>query len=365
MSAVREFEKAFAERVNARWAVATTNGTATIEVGLRALGINDEMVVVPPLTHAATTIAVLNSGNYPLYSDIDDRTWLMHGVRDMPAVPVSLYGLHYPAKRMEFNTRPWIDDAAQTLRPHSGHASFTSYSLQKTKIISTQEGGVLVTNDDHLAERARSIASLGYDLKADQPHINKADIKAPDYPRHHQRHSLNARMNEVTAELGLRQLRAAEAHLSKRQVCANYYREAVEGCSWIVPQHAFDGWHNDFWAYTVALESKGLWRPFVDAIVRQGGEHPFGAWRLTYDESPFAEYRPAWGCPNAQLVQPRLVQFQTNDLASAERNAKAVRKAIQSMNIEKIVREHTSVEFEEGDFDVMGRFGDATGTPCS
>ena len=117
-----------------------------------------------------------------------------------------------------------------------------------------------------------------------------------------------------------------------RRQAADQYRDAIAGCPWITPQHVPDGWVHDYWAYAVALESAGLWEPFTDAIVRHGGERPYGAWRLTYREPAFRHLAPPAGtCPVAEALQPRLCQFQTNNLASAERNANAVAKAIQEV----------------------------------
>jgi hypothetical protein len=79
----------------------------------------------------------------------------------------------------------------------------------------------------------------------------------------------------------------------------------------------------------VALKDKNLFRPFTDAIVRFGGERPYGCWLPTYFEPAFKHLGKKGLCPIAEDLQPRIAQFQTNDLASAERNSKAVRKAIE------------------------------------
>jgi hypothetical protein len=121
---VTEFEKAFAQLVAARYAVAVTNGTVSLEIALLANGISQGSIIhTTALTMAATTIAILNAGGIPKYEDVDPDTWLMKLPKDAGyCLPVSLYGLGVP----------WcgssdIDDAAQTVRLH-GHAAFTSYS---------------------------------------------------------------------------------------------------------------------------------------------------------------------------------------------------------------------------------------------
>jgi perosamine synthetase len=326
---VAAFERAFADYVGARYAIALCNGTATLHTALVALGVKPgDRVAVPPLTMASTTLAVLHAGAVPVFWDVARASWLMNfgdnrGAKVAAAIPVSLYGL----------SRPWqaygnavVDDAAQTLRQHSGVA-FTSYSFQASKILALGEGGMLVTNDADLAQRAREFSSLGYRLSADQPRIDPATLKSPTFERHHSI-GYNYRMNDVTAALGLAELRHADLLLSERADCAAMYRDAVAGCPWLTPQHVPAGWHHDWWTFAVACDTPALALSLARGVVAFGGEAPYPAWRLTYDEPALAHLRPTAGCPVADSLQPRLLQFQTNNLPSAERNARALKAAI-------------------------------------
>ena len=350
---VAAFEKAFAEYVGAKHAIALVNGTATLHTALVALGVKPgDRVAVPPLTMASTTIAVLHAGAVPVFVDVDPDTWLMRQnpeIWDLPKITVSLYGLHTHYYNDAF--RLVVDDAAQTLRPHIGGKDggvreawghFTSYSFQSSKILPLGEGGMLVTNDEELATRAREFSSLGYRM-GDGPRIDKATLKSPNYARHHSL-GWNYRMNDLTAQEGLWQLPWADEDIDKRLGCADFYEDAIQGCSWLTPQKVPEGWTHDYWTYAVATDTpeRLLW--LLDAMERHGGERPYPAWRLTYHEPAFAslvgpKYVEQDGhkmalkrvglCPNAESLQPRLCQFQTNDLASAERNAKALRKCIE------------------------------------
>ncbi|KKM47811.1 hypothetical protein LCGC14_1558230, partial [marine sediment metagenome] len=149
---VQRFEQAFAKYVGAEYAIGLVNGTATLHTALVALGVKPgDRVAVPCLTMAATTLAVLHAGAVPVFVDVDPDTWLMVLPDDAGlAVPVSLYGLHWPGGgSLE------VDDAAQTLRPH-GDAAFTSWSFQASKHLALGEGGMLGTNDEDLARKARA-----------------------------------------------------------------------------------------------------------------------------------------------------------------------------------------------------------------
>lgn len=329
-STVAAFERAFADYVGAKYAIALCNGTATLHTAMVALGIRPgDRVAVPPLTMSATTIAVLHAGAVPVFVDVDERTWLADGEKfeweHAASIPVSLYGLHQP-----YAGRATIDDAAQTLRKHSG-AAFTSYSFQASKILALGEGGMLATNDEVLATRAREFSSLGYRMKADQPRIDPAVIKSPTYERHHSL-GWNYRMNDLTAAEGLRQLPMADGLLAQRRECAAFYRAAIAGCDWLTPQYVPEGWTFDAWAYAFAVESADLWHPLTAAMVRHGAEMPYGCWRITYQEPAFRHLAPDGTCPVAESLQPRLLQFQTNSLASAERNATALRHAIEALS---------------------------------
>lgn len=320
---VSTFEREFAKYVGAQYAIAMTNGTVTLEVALRASGVQAGLVVTTPLTMSATSIAILNVGARPVYNDIDPKTWLLNAKREMPSLVVSLYGLHAPASEAL-----WIDDAAQTVRIHRATA-FTSYSFQRSKILHTGEGGMLVTNDLELATRARSIASLGYDLAATQSRIDVSAIKSPHATRHVRWPAINARMNDVTAQEGLRKLPQLPQVQQQRREAASLYQTAIEGHDWLTPQHVPDGWQHDYWCYTIALSDPAAWHPLADAIVRHGGEHPYGAWRLSFDEPAlYSMGYGSGGCAIARQTQPRLMQFQTNDLGQAAINAQALRRAL-------------------------------------
>lgn len=322
---VAAFEAAFAKYVGAKYAIALTNGTVTLQVALHALGLQPgQPVAVPPLTMASTSMAVLLAGGAPQYVDVDPDTWLMQGTRGVLAIPVSLYGAHYPHGNID-GVR--IDDAAQTLRKHDPRAAFTSYSFQASKILALGEGGMLVTDDVSLATAAREYSSLGYRMRPDQPRIDPATLKDPAYLRHYSI-GLNARMNDLTAAEGLRQLAQAGALLASRKACAALYRQAIAGCPWLTPQR---GEPHDAWAFAVTLEPAGAWHAIAGAIVRHGGESPYAAWRVTYQEPAFRHLAPDGTCPVAERLQARIMAFQTNDRESAERNASALAKTIKEI----------------------------------
>lgn len=324
-STVRQFEEAFARYVGAKYGVACCNGTATLHTALKALD-KAGPVLVPPLTMASTTLAVLHAGKKQLFADIDPVTWLMKPSGfNAEAIcgalmPVSLYGLW-----STWEGQTVIDDAAQTLNRHRG-AAFTSYSFQASKILSAGEGGMLVTDDGLLAEKAVQFRDLGYPADA------RETMKHPNAIRHTTL-GWNYRMADCQAALLLPQLERADEILAARRYSADCYRQAIHGVDWITPQHVPDGWPHSWWTYAIALRDKAMWEPFVAALEHAGGERPYAAWRLTYQEPAFRHLAPDGTCPVAEDLQPRLVQLQTNhDTPGAEHAAECLAKAIRTLN---------------------------------
>ncbi len=325
---VAAFERELAQYCGAFFCVAAANGTVTLQAALVALGVKPgDRIATTPLTHSATTIAILNVGAVPVFCDVNPDTWLkQHEAHAKVAIDVSLYGLHATPGIFD------IDDAAQTLRKHNSGAAFTSLSFQASKILSTGEGGALLTNNESYAAAARSYLSLGYDMKPSQARIDPAVIKSPTYERHVRYPAINGRLNDITAAEGLRQLEIADELLANRARAASLYDDAFDTWGdWFTPQHVPDGWTHDYWAYAVAADTPSRAAKLQDAVERHGGERPYGAWLPAYFEPALAHLGRPGLCPTAEDLQTRLVQFQTNNLASAERNATALRRAIQEM----------------------------------
>lgn len=328
-SVVAQFEKDFAQHVGAEYAIALCNGTATLHTALIALGVQPgDRVAVPPLTMSSTTIAVLYAGAVPVFHDVDPKAWLMVPRTKEPVnamMPVSLYGLHSKHETWGWN-ESLIDDAAQTLRSHSGCA-FTSYSFQASKILSCGEGGALVTNDKHLAQAAREFSSLGYRMRPDQPRIDPAVLKSPTYERHHTL-GYNYRMSDPQAHVLLDQMADWDHLLDDRQRCAALYREAIKGCAWLTPQFVPDGWTHDYWTFAVATDTPDRALKLASAMETHQGERPYFAWLPAYQEPALRHLAPDGTCPVAESLQPRLLQFQCNDVASAMTNTRVLSCAI-------------------------------------
>lgn len=329
---VRQFERRFADYVGAKHGIAHCNGTATMHTALVALGVKPgDRVAVPPLTYASTTLAVLHAGAVPEYKDIHPETWCSLGGAADYWIPVSLYGLDQPySNHYIADARPRVvTDAAETLNPYKGEA-FVSYSFEASKILPIGEGGMLVTDDEGLAWKARQFHTVGYHKSGPEDEWVMHPTRNPQAIRHDVI-GWNYQMSDIQAAVGLTQLERADELLAARRYSAQCYAQAIQGCDWITPQYVPDGWPHSYWCYGIALRSKEMWNPFARAIVDAGGEMPYGAFRLTYQEPAFRHLAPDGTCPVAEDLQPRLMQLATNhDKAGSEKAAACLRKAIQA-----------------------------------
>jgi 3-amino-5-hydroxybenzoate synthase len=177
---VSTLENRFAAFHGAKFATACTNGTHALELALRALGVGPgDEVIVPAMTFVATSMAVMLVGALPVPVDVEQGTWCMDvdacrqaiGPRTRAIMPVHFAGhmvdLHALSALARSAGLPIIEDAAHAHGAvrggisAGGSSQFSAYSFQNFKLMTAGEGGMLLSNDEALAERARLIANCG------------------------------------------------------------------------------------------------------------------------------------------------------------------------------------------------------------
>lgn len=176
----REFEERFAAYQHAKYGVAVTNGTAALEISLRALGIGcGDEVILPPYTFMATMIAILYVNAIPVFADIEPETYTIDpksveeviSERTKAILPVHIAGrpadmdaLLSIARR---NNLYVVEDACQAWgaewrgRRVGAIGNMGAFSFQSSKNITSGEGGIITTNDEELYIRAWSLHNCG------------------------------------------------------------------------------------------------------------------------------------------------------------------------------------------------------------
>ncbi len=358
----KRLEEKFAEIFDSKYAISFINGTATMHAALAAAGVGPgDEVIVPPLTMASTSFAVLHAGAVPVFADIDPNTWTIDPKsikecltdRTKAIIPVAIYGLAPDMDAImdiakQHNLFVLEDDAECFLGYYKGriigsigHAS--SFSFQSSKHMTSGEGGMITTNDEELANRIRRFNSLGYaavGAGAGKGKITKETIQDPNYERHASV-GWNYRMPELCAAVALGQSERLTELVEMRKRAAGMFAQVVDGCTWLIPQAIPDGSIHSYWTYVLRLASDVdfSWHDFRRRFLNYGGDGVYAAWQLTYLEPAFQNSGLTWEhfqkyerglCPVAEGIQPRLLQFKTNymDLEKASHQARSLERAI-------------------------------------
>jgi len=322
---VARFERALTERAGVRHAVAVANGTAALHAACWAAGLGPgDEAITTPLTFAATANAVVYQGARPVFADIDGSTLNISSdavkrlatARTRALLPVDYAGLPCEYERLLPLAREhgWIviADAAHSFggassgRPVGVLADMTTLSFHPVKLITTGEGGAVLTNRDDLAERLRTMRHHG--------------IRHPDLARpwRYEISDLgnNYRLTEMQAALGLSQFGKLDRFWRQRDRLARRYRERLGGSRFVeLPASPNEkptsdtrhGWH--LFVVMLRLERLTADRDQIVEAVRAENigvtvhyplvyRHHFYAQRFGYTEGL---------CPAAEAVEPRLM----------------------------------------------------------
>jgi dTDP-4-amino-4,6-dideoxygalactose transaminase len=230
---VKSFEKSFAEKVGTRYAVAVNSGTSSLEIPLRIFGVQHKTVLVPTNTFFATPAAVVHAGGRPRFVDADPATFAI-SLKEIKnrltedtagVIIVHIAGIvtpEMPAIQSFCKERGLflLEDAA-----HAHGASLdglqagafgdaASFSFYPTKVMTSGEGGMIVTNSQRVYEEALTYRDQG-----------KADFLT----NAHTRMGYNWRMSEPHAIIGRSQLARLPEFIAARRSVARVYDERLRG----------------------------------------------------------------------------------------------------------------------------------------
>lgn len=224
---IKEFERRFAEYVGAKYAIATTNGTAALHTGLLALGVGKgDEVILPDMTYITCANVIDYVGAKPVFVDIDHETWCIDPESVKRAItkktkaimPVWMYG-QVPdmgeLKKVSGNI-PIIEDSCPAVgsywkKRHSGTiGNIGCFSFQGAKLLAIGEGGMLVTNDKKIYDKAKLFVDMYTTKEFWQENIGYM-----------------YEMNNVSAAVGLGQLEHIGELLAKKKQIYDWYKEKL------------------------------------------------------------------------------------------------------------------------------------------
>lgn len=323
---VRRFESEFADYCSADHAVAAANGTAALHAALEALEIGEgDRVVTTPLSFVASANAIRLAGARPVFADIDPVTYNLdpqaaeRAVREADAdaiLVVHLYGL--PAEMDAFRDIAadedvlLVEDAAQAHgaryggEPVGTFGDAAAFSFYPTKNMTTGEGGMILTNDSDVADRAASYINHGRTGSGTYEHASLGH---------------NYRMTSIAAAIGRVQLERLSEWVRRRRDNARRLSDALDGVTGIDAPVEPDGAHHAYHQYTVrCTDREGLREQLADAGVSSGVYYPTPIHELgAYDEFD-AEVPVAERATEEVLslpVHPELTDDQLDHVASA------------------------------------------------
>jgi len=255
--AIPEFEEAFARFVGVRHAVAVSSGTAALHVAVAAAGLGPgDEILVSASTNIATALAAVHNGAQPVPVDSEPETWNLDldlverlvTPKTRAIIPVHLYGHPVDMDRLLEIARRLglvvIEDCAESHgatvrgRMTGSFGLMGCFSFYANKVITTGEGGMVVTDDDALAERLRLLRNLAFT----KPRFR------------HELAGYNFRMTGYQAAMGAVQLGRIEKVIAEKRRVAQAYNRALAGIPGLqLPAEA--PWaRNVYWMYAAVVE---------------------------------------------------------------------------------------------------------------
>ena len=268
---VGEFESKFAEFCGTKFAISTANGTVALHLALLALGIKkDDEVIVPTFSYVATANAVCYTGAKPVFVDSEYKTWNMDpdeierniSKKTRAIIVVHLYGhpcdmdkILKVAKRFDLKV---IEDAAEAHgalykgKKVGGIGDVGCFSFFGNKMITTGEGGMVVTNDADVAEKARFLH--------DQATIRR-------YGYYHSEIGYNYRMTNIQAAIGLAQLERFDSFRKRKRQVVEWYRKGLADLE-VITLPPEEKWaENVYWMFSILTNKKNA-EESRDGLVR-------------------------------------------------------------------------------------------------
>jgi len=273
---IKEFEQKFAARVGRKHGVAVCNGTAALDAAVDALGIGPgDEVILPAFTIISCIGQIVRAGARPVLVDSDSVTWNMDvGQLEAKITPrtraimaVHIYGLPVDmdplldlARRHGLKV---IEDAAEMHgqnykgRPCGSLGDISTFSFYPNKHVTTGEGGMIVTDDDALAETCRSLRNLCFEARRRFVH---------------ERLGWNMRMTNLQAALGLAQLERLDEFVARKRRMGARYDALFAGLGRAqLPLARTDYAESVYWVYGLVLDDQ-VGFDAAEAMRRLGAE---------------------------------------------------------------------------------------------
>lgn len=320
---VDRFEKAVAEYVGTRYAIATVNGTAALHIALLVADVQpNDLVLVSDLTFIAPVNAIRYAGADPVFIDAEPNYWEMdvakaeeylerecvmengecvhretkQRVRAILPVhilghPVAMDPLRALAGKYNLTV---IEDATEALGSKykgtmAGHlGQIACFSFNGNKLITTGGGGMIVTDDEAMAKRARYLTTQAKDDSLEYIHGETG---------------FNYRLTNLLAAMGCAQMEKLDEYIERKRETADYYTEILGAVPGLTPMKQAPDVFSTFWLYTILVDEKeyGMGsRPLLRELASAGIQsRPL--WQPMHESPAFAKL-PKRDCPVSERL---------------------------------------------------------------
>ncbi len=303
---VREFEERAAQFYGVKHAIAVTNCTSALHLAVIAIGVQEgDEVLVADYTFPATGHSVLYCRAKPIFVDVDPRTYNIDPEliekaitpRTKAIIPVHTFG--QPANMdaiMEVAGRKnlkVIEDAACAFgATYNGKYAGTigqigCFSFHARKGITTGEGGMVITNDSEIAERIRRLSTFGMTSAWDR----EGKVTIPEFIEL----GFNYKMSDITAAVGVVQLRRLAEIIAKKRTLAEYWDKKLQQSDLIKPPHRDEKALHIYQAYVGLVDKKVNRNKVIQQLLEQGIQTQIG----TYASHIQPIYSSEQKCPNS------------------------------------------------------------------
>lgn len=271
---IKEFEQKIANYIGTRHAVAVNSGTSALHLGIRGLDIKDgDEVITTPFSFIASANCALFERAKPIFVDIDKNTLCIDvtkieekiSTKTKAILPVHVFG--HPCqmdKVMEIarlHHLVVIEDACEAIgaeykgKKVGSFGNVGVFAFYPNKQITTAEGGMIVTDDENIAELCRSMRNQGRE-------DNNSWLS-------HKRLGYNYRMSELSAALGVAQTNRIDEILKKRQQVADFYNERLKEADEVEIPYIDPDVKMSWFVYVIRLNSERFSREGRDRILQE------------------------------------------------------------------------------------------------
>ncbi|MBM7697064.1 dTDP-4-amino-4,6-dideoxygalactose transaminase [Salimicrobium jeotgali] len=292
---VNEFENELAGKVGIRSAAALSSGTAALHLALKAAGVGEgDVVFCPSLTFSASANPIIYQNATPVFIDSDEKTWnmdpeaLQEALKKYPkakaVIVVHLYGLSADMDRIMEVCKGYnisvIEDAAESLGTYykgvqtGTIGDYGVYSFNGNKIITTSGGGMLVSNNEEMVQKARFWAT-----------------QSRDQARHYQHSELgyNYRMSNIVAGIGRGQLKVLDKRVEKKKYIHDFYKRELKSLPGVqfIPTNEWDD--PNYWLTAMTVDGSVTPNEIIDALEKENIESR-PVWKPMHMQPYFEKY---------------------------------------------------------------------------